>query len=245
MPEIEQTLRGEVDMTALEAEELKVIKAKILSKKGNAEKNREEFLEKAKLFQYGIPRAYWDIDWKDFVGDPVAKKKVKKYCSFLKEALECGQGIIFSGSHGTGKTALSVLIAKEAIQQGYTVKYIPVAKIIDMLMQSFDSKSFKENLYIVLERVEVLILDDLGKEYVGVNKQLNPMVQMNFDSILRERLNRNLVTIASTNLRQDEVLHQYGQSVFSVLLGVSKFCEVKGEDFRLIRGKDFWGKVNA
>ena len=243
MPDIEKTLRGEVDLTALEAEELKLLKRKILEKKGDEGKLREEFATVAKLFQAGIPRAYWDIEWKDFVGDQSARNKVKKYCEMFSEALEHGQGIIFSGKHGTGKTALSVLIAKHAIQKGHTVKYIPVAKIIDMIMQSFDDKQFKENLQIVMERTELLILDDLGKEYVGVKKQLNPMVQLTLDSALRERLNRGLVTIASTNLQPDAIQRTYGDSVFSILLGVCKFVEVTGEDYRRMRGQKFWGKI--
>lgn len=242
MNDIEKMLRGAVDLSPVEVEELKVLKERIFSATKDKKEARAEFEQKVKYLTAGLPSIYWDMTWKDFVGDPTARKIVQKYVDIIETAFDCGQGFIFSGPHGTGKTALSCLIGKAAIEKGYTVKYIPIGKILDMIMQSFNDKSYKESLYTVIERVEFLIFDDLGKEYLGVRKQLNPMVQLTLDAMLRERINRQLVTIASTNLTFDAMQSQYGDSVLSILHGCCKFQEVKGSDFRLIKGKQFWEK---
>jgi DNA replication protein DnaC len=92
----------------------------------------------------------------------------------------------------------------------------------------------------MIERVEFLILDDLGKEYKGVRGQLNPMMTLKLDSLLRERINRNLVTIGTTNYPLNAIKEQYGESVMSVLSGSCKLFEIKGVDYRPIRSFNFW-----
>lgn len=243
--ELEKALRGCIDMTPLEVEELRLLRDEIMSRKGNKDELRAIFEAKSRYIQAGIPKLYWDIGWDDFYGDQDAKKLIQKYCTMLDEAIKVGQGVILSGKHGTGKTSLSCLIAKAAIDKGYTVKYIAVSKIIDMIMHSFDDKEYKANLNTVMERVEFLVLDDLGKEYLGIKKQLNPMVQLNLDSFLRERVNRCRVTIVSTNLELESLKSQYGDSVLSIIYGACRAVEIKGDDFRLLRGKDFWGKIDG
>jgi len=245
--EIEKTLRGHVDLTPMEVGELKRLKKRIMDGEGTPQEKREKLERSAKYLGASLPFSYWNMTWDDFTGKghQGVKRFVQKYCERIEEALEHGQGLIFSGSHGTGKTAFSIMIAKDAIAKGYTVKYIPVAKVIDLLMESFDDKSFRADLFTVIERVEFLILDDLGKEYLGVKKQLNPMVQLNLDSMLRERMNRNLVTIASTNFEKTIIKNQYGDSVLSILQGACKFVEVTGPDFREVKMKQFWDSFNG
>jgi len=238
--QIEKELRGQIELSSVELEELKIIKREVFRKKGKPEDLQAEFEQKAKFLGAGIPKTYWNLTWDDFVGDKEAKKLIQKYCGSLEAAFEHGQGVIFSGDHGTGKTALSTLIGKEAIAKGYTVRYFPVAKVLGKILESFNDADLKRNLDTVMERVEFLILDDLGKEYLGVRQQLNPMVQLTFDAMLRERYNRVLVTIISTNFDKSSIQNQYGDSMLSVLYGSTKYVEVKGHDFRLVRGKEFW-----
>lgn len=243
-PAVSARLRGIVEMSELDVEALNILRKKIFSRKDvNIEAANREFEWQAQLLQAGLPPVYWDVEWAKFSGDQKAKGLVKKYCDVLPDALEAGQGIIFLGKHGTGKTSLSCLIAKEALRKGYTVKYFPMMKLLDNILKSFDDKEFKEDLATTVERIEFLIFDDLGKEYLGAKKQLNPMVQLTLDAFLRERMNRKLVTIASTNYDKEAIKDQYGDSVLSVLYGACKFVEVKGEDYRLIRGQEFWDKL--
>jgi len=235
-PDMTNMVRGIIEPTPLEVEELLILKDKIKSSGGT----RQEFNRKAKYLLAGLPMSYWDIEWKDFEGSREAFDFAKAYCDNISKALEQGQGIIFSGPHGAGKTTLSCLIGKTAIDKGYSVRYISIAKIIDLIMDSFEVKANKNRLDIMIERVEFLILDDLGKEYKGVRGQLNPMMTLKLDSLLRERINRNLVTIGTTNYPLNAIKEQYGESVMSVLSGSCKLFEIKGVDYRPIRSFNFW-----
>lgn len=235
-PEITDLVRGKVEPTPFEIEELNLLKVRLLK----TEKDRPDFELKAKYLLAGIPQSYWDIDWQNFRGDPKAKSLVQLYCEYLKRALEEGQGIIFSGQHGTGKTTLACLIGKMALKQGFTVKYISIAKILDLINESFESKQAKERLDTMIERVEFLILDDLGKEYKGVREQLTPMMNLKLDSLLRERLNRIRVTIGTTNYDVKAIREKYGDSVLSAIYGSCKIIEVTGYDYRTIKGEKFW-----
>lgn len=227
--------------TQLEVDDICRLKERIRSEKDwTDKKKREEFERLTKYLLAGIPQEYWYLDWEDFKGDDKPYDITKLYCEHLPEALKAGQGIIFSGEHGTGKTTLTCLIGKHAIDSGYTVKYIPVAKIIDMLMEGFGDRAYKQNLDTILERVEFLLLDDIGKEFQGAKGQLNTMVKLTLDTKLRERVNRNLVTIASTNHNAKTIQEQYGESVLSVIYGSCRFVKVEGGDFRLCRGEKFW-----
>ena len=238
-PEIEKLVRGMVEPTSLEIEELTLLKEKLLKKlDGEA-----EFKIKSKYLLSGIPPAYWDIEWKDFRGDSKALNLTQVYCEHLSEALESGQGVIYSGQHGTGKTTLACLIGKSASDKGYTVKYISIAKILDLINESFDSKQAKERLDTMIERIEFLILDDLGKEYKGVREQLTPMMSLKLDSLLRERLNRIKVTIGTTNYDIKQIRDKYGDSVLSAIYGSCRVVEVTGSDYRLLKGTEFWEKL--
>jgi len=243
--EMRERARGIVKFTELEVEELNIIKEEVFTGKGTDDDKRAKLQRAYKYFGASLPKSYWPIKWDDFIGDADAKKFVMAYCKNLDEALKCGQGLLFYGSHGVGKTTLACLVGKDALTQGFTVKYLPFSKLLDWVMSSFDDTSVKVAMNIVLERVEVLILDDIGKEYDGVRKQLNPMVRLRLDSVLRERLNRNRVTIISTNYNLQELNKQYGESVISILYGACKMLAVKGEDYRKGGiGREFWDKVS-
>ena len=230
--ELTKTVRGEIELTEIEVEELNILKAKC--------ENIPEFAIKSKYISANIPKAYWDIDWKAFRGDSEAKKLVQAYCKRLTDALELGQGLILTGLHGTGKTTLACLIGKEALTLGFTVRYTSVAKVLSMIMDSFDSKIIKQRLETIFERIEILILDDLGKEYKGVRAQLTPMMSLKLDSILRERINRNLITIVTTNFTLQAIKENYGDSILSIFYGSCHPLEVKGQDYRRVKSKKFW-----
>jgi len=235
-PDLNDNVRGIVTPTDVEIEELNILKEEIKKRGGP----RKEFDLKSKYLLASLPYSYWDIGWDEFEGSKDARDFVKLYCDNLGNALKEGQGVILSGLHGTGKTTLSCLIGKAAIEKGFSVRYISIAKILDLIMEGFDSKAAKERLNIMIERVEVLILDDLGKEYKGVRGQLNPMMSLKLDSMLRERINRNLITIGTTNYGKNAIKEKYGDSVMSVLYGCCKTFEVVGQDYRTIRGLNFW-----
>jgi DNA replication protein DnaC len=239
--DIKDKMRGILPMLDIEVEELKILKKEL--QKDYPKDWEEKFYLYALYLRSNLPRVYWDLDMKDFKGDKDLLKLVKKYIDNLEEALKWGQGFIFYGDYGTGKTSLACMIGKEAIKKDFSVKFISMSKILDMIKDSFDSYETKDRLDTTIERVEILILDDLGKEYFGVRKQLAPMLSLKLDSLFRERINRNRITVVTTNLGSKAIKETYGDSVWSVLNGACKPYEVKGFDFRAIKGGKFWKDI--
>lgn len=228
MSKIEQLLLSEIN-----SEEIEQIKKEY----------PENYSLYVKYLYSGIPKIYMNINWEDCYIDKTIVGLVKKYINNFKEAFKCGQGIIFTGTNGVGKSTLSCLIAKEAIKLGYSVKYIAVSKIIDYIMSAINDKNNGNNFEKIFSSVDFIILDDLGKEYKGVKGQLNTLVSLKLDMMLRERVNKSLITIGSTNYDEQSLKDIYGESVLSIIYGACKIIEVKGRDFRKIQGKSFWDKL--
>ena len=136
-PEINEMVKGIVPPTEIELAELALLKSKILKKYENnlSIEFKEEFSEKASFLLAGLPEGYWIFDWDNCKADKKIMILLKKYCDNLNKAFDVGQGIILVGEHGTGKTALSCLVGKTALKMGYTVRYISIAKIIDLISQ--------------------------------------------------------------------------------------------------------------
>ena len=236
-------LRGLVEMTPIEIAELRVLKQKIYSKDRPQESLKRELRWKAELLRAGIPQIYWPLGLKDFFGDKRAKAIVERYIGMLDEAFKEGQGLLFSGKHGTGKTMLSCVILKEALKKGYTIRYLDTPKILDNIMAGFGDKQIKSRLETIVAGTEFLVIDDFGKEYKGVGDKLMPMVQLEFDRILRMRINRGKVTIGTTNYEKKIIEKVYGDSVCSVFLGHMQVINVAGGDYRAWRGIQFGEKL--
>lgn len=243
MSEEHSQLRGVVEMTSVEVAELKALKQTVYAKDGDEAELKKEFEWKAKLLQAGIPAIYWGLGFEHYEGDTKAKAVTKKYVGMIDEAFKEGMGLLFFGKHGTGKTMLSCIIGAEAIKKDYTVKYIGITKVIDGIMAGFSNEQLKERLNTVITRTEFLILDDLGKEYRGIGDKLNPMVRLELDRILRDRVNRGVATIGSTNYGKKEISNAYGDSVFSIFRGNIHFVEVEGPDYREIKGGKFRARL--
>jgi len=237
-------------MTEVELEELSKLKDEIfrsVTKGTQVDKDNADkiFWVYAGYIQANLPKIYWDINLKSFKGDKTILKIIEKYISNLNEAYKVGQGLILYGGFGSGKTSLACIVAKEAIAKSYSVRFISMSKILDMINDSFAGKIERDRLDTIIERTEVLILDDLGKEYLGARQQLAPMISLKLDSLFRERINRNKITIVTTNLDAKAIKETYGDSVWSVLNGSCKPYEVKGLDFRIVKNFKFWEKIDA
>ena len=141
--------------------------------------------------------------------------------------------LLFLGKTGTGKTHLSTAIAKTVIEKGYEVLYDSAQNIVS----AFESDRFKSG-YGPYEpkgdkylECELLILDDLGTEFV------NQFTLSCLYNLINTRQNKGLATIISTNLSATELRDKYEDRIYSRIMGCdSKPLLFVGKDFR-IEGK--------
>ena len=135
--------------------------------------------------------------------------------------------LLFVGQTGLGKTFLSSCIAKEIMDKGYSVIYDTAQNIFD----NFENRKFgrEESCTIDPERYfqcDLLIIDDLGSEYVS------PLSSSFLYNILNTRSILGKPIIASTNLLPPEIERQYSGKVLSRIMGEFITLYFIGEDIR-------------
>ena len=140
------------------------------------------------------------------------------------------KNLLLIGPTGTGKTHISTAIAKVLIEKGVELLYDSAQNIV----AAFEKDKFKSG-YGPYEpegskylECELLILDDLGTEFVS---QFTVSCLYN---LLNTRLNKGLATIISTNLSPAELSEKYEDRIYSRIVGAdSKILLFKGKDRRL------------
>lgn len=158
-------------------------------------------------------------------------RRILSFCkSYAEGFYEGSDNIIFFGRTGVGKTHLSLAIANEVIKKGFNVLYDSTLNYLNQIEKEHfgRSDSYDDTLSQLLS-ADLLILDDLGSEFT------TQFYTSTIYNIINTRINRNLPTIISTNLSQDEILKRYDERVASRLFATYKSFELVGKDIRLIR----------
>lgn len=144
--------------------------------------------------------------------------------------------ILFQGNTGVGKTFLTNCIAKELLEQGYTVLYLNATNLFDnVIADVVMNKNQQEDslfIYKLLNTCDVLIIDDLGTEYT------NNFVASHLYSLLNERMQQHRATIVSTNLSIAEIGDRYSERIMSRIIDSYLICNIYGEDIRIKRRRD-------
>ncbi len=154
-------------------------------------------------------------------------EKMRKYCHLKTPSFNL---VVLSGGTGVGKTHLTKCMANEFLLEGKVVNFVTSQKLSQDIKDI--AKNLKEDTWRNYLSVNVLFIDDLGAESVYRDATL-PLLQ----SLITERLQRQLQTIITTNLTPGEIEERYGARIFSRLYDVrNSICiEIQGKDMRLCR----------
>lgn len=168
----------------------------------------------------GIPVKYWDLDITILDESASSAKKMKSYLKKLRLAYDEGMGVFACGKNGNGKTLSACTIGKEAIRQGYSVRFTFLGDIISSFMNTMYDADKKEKLQEDILGVDFLILDDIDKAYISENsKYVNSIL----DNLFRTRVQNNLPVIMTANKPMKDILKSE-EEVFSKSL-LSLFSE--------------------
>lgn len=173
-----------------------------------------------------IPKGYWTYGPDEYYGDKGAWKFSEDYLSTWKGCKELGLGIEFySEMQGTGKTFLISWVARQLIQRGESVFYTRFREIMGLYDRPYDERKYEEER---LRNIPVLVLDEVG---VAISGAQNEYFAMEFETLIRARVDDNRVTLMTTNLTPDKLDNNYART-YSLLAAKQDRYEINFEDAR-------------
>lgn len=188
---------------------------------------------------YGIYKRFQNVELETMniaAENANAFEVIKEYASNVVENLNQGLGLIIKGPVGTGKTTAAIAIMKEAIKRKKSPYFISMISLLDKLMSFRD----QEERYEFEQRIKncpLLVLDDLGGEYIGKNKDDSWMLKR-IMSIIAERHQRSKSIIITTNLPIKELAERYDQRAIDRIRSTNQIITLLGESLR----KEEWRK---
>ena len=155
--------------------------------------------------------------------------KIFNYCrSYADTFSEKSKSILMRGSTGLGKTHLSLAIANEVLQKGFSVVYVSAPDIIHKLEREHFSGNYEgeEDSFKTLMSCDLLIIDDLGTEF---------KTQFSVSAIYNIFNSRHLSEkpiIMNTNLPFADLEDIYSARFTSRVMGCCDDLEFIGSDLR-------------
>ena len=147
--------------------------------------------------------------------------------SYAEEFDHHSESLMLFGNAGLGKTHAALAIAGIVLDKGYDVIYVSSPDFFGKMEASrFDPSGDADTLLRTAATADLLILDDLGTEFV------TPYFITTFYSLLNNRLGAGLPTIVTTNITDGSLLEKrYTEKISSRLSAFVPFNFV-GEDIR-------------
>lgn len=159
----------------------------------------------------------------------VMEQTVKICKSFAYKEKTAPQNLLLFGYAGLGKTHLALAIANERMLAGDDVIYCSSANVFRDIEREYLREFRGDSLLTELKNCELLILDDLGSEY------LNPVVVNAVYDLINTRICTHKSTVFTTNITDLSTLEaRYGESISSRLCGCCRLLPFSGKtDIRI------------
>jgi DNA replication protein DnaC len=154
-------------------------------------------------------------------------RDVRRYIRTIRERLDAGRGLWFTGDVGTGKTTLAMLISRSAMEADRTVAIYSLPRLLALLRATFqdDAEYSLTELIDRLSAVDLLHIDDVGAE------QTSPWVLEQLYTIVNTRYEDGKAILLTTNLVTRE-----GPAALNEQIGertVSRIYEICGDPLEM------------
>lgn len=202
--------------------------------KKNERKAKEKLMQKQqekinKLFNdSGIGERFKNKTLDNFEITDENKKGLEIARNFIENFPDTN-GIIFIGEVGRGKTHLAAAITNQLIHELYKVIFGNITSIIGTIRKSYQKESQMSEFNIInqLATVDLLVIDDLGKEHTSENNK--SIVYQ----VINQRYENYRPIIITTNLEPPtDFEERYGDYATSRLIEMCDIARLKGEDWR-------------
>ena len=146
---------------------------------------------------------------------------------FTQNFAKDGGNLLLYGD-GVGKTFLTHCVAKELLDQTFSVIYFTASQLFDIFAKKqFEKDEDAARDYEHIYDCDLLLIDDLGTEFA------NGFTISQMFVCLNERLLRGKSTMISTNLSLDDLNNMYSERVFSRITSAYTVLRITGDDIRI------------
>lgn len=181
----------------------------------------------------GIPKRFRGKTFENYEersGNSIAYKKAK---NFAENFPDIDKGLLLVGSVGTGKTHLAAAISNKLISRLYSVYFGNTTDIMSFIKSTYSKDAEVtelEAVKLMTEKVDLLVIDDLGKE----NETTNTIAVLY--QIINRLYENEKPVIITTNYNSIDLakkLGERGQAIVSRITGMCEPVTLTGEDWRL------------
>jgi DNA replication protein DnaC len=201
----------------------------------------------------GIPAKATKLDWTDLDSDPAIDRvhtwadgyPNRVLSNYGAETQDIGLGLLLHGDVSRGKTTAAALALKRVIDYGHAGWFVPMGTLEDLLHRQMDLNTYMRKvdtvdaetqdsfeqitrrLTKIRFRYYVVVLDDWGRE-----RMASSFLQDYVEALMRERYNRGLPTIITTNRSPADIEGAISRQFSSFLGEACTFIEFSGENHR-------------
>jgi len=181
----------------------------------------------------GIPKRFKNATFKNY--NPIYNQEVLSKTKRFVAKFPNTKGLLLTGPVGTGKTHLAAAIANALIDKLYSVYFGNVVDIMSFIKSTYNKDSDiseRDAINIITDKVDLFIIDDLGKE-----NNTEYTLSMLYQLINRVYENEKPIVI-TTNFNSIELSRKLGERGQAIVSRITQMCEVvifRGEDWRLKR----------
>ena len=203
-------------------------------KKIDAELEAEKKEKLKKLFhEANLGRRFMNCTFQNFQkrsGSEKALNSAVNFAKYFSDKQGTGEGLLFYGNPGNGKTHLVAAIVREVVKQGYSAIFQPAAELQYRLNATYhDSGENEAEIMSGLVEADLTVIDDLGKG------KWSEKVEERFYVILDGRYRELRPTIITTNLKLSDLEGYVGNAVFDRLKEMCVFVLNSAKSYRALK----------
>jgi DNA replication protein DnaC len=154
-----------------------------------------------------------------------------------------GKGLYITGIYGSGKTYAASAVVIEVLKAGKTAEIIGAIELLGSIKATFGKDSSEQEIIGRLSRLDLLVIDDLGKEHPTA------WVMQQLYEIIDQRYKHSRATIITTNYLSSELIQKWaatgdaksGEAIISRLHEMCRRVDMGSVD----RRRDIGQKQNA
>ena len=197
---------------------------------------RRERQHRAMLDEAAIPARFVGRSFENFRAETDSQRHAltiaREYAEDFAEASRKGQGLIFSGLPGTGKSHLAAAILQHLLP--LTVRYSTCLDLIRGVRETWrkDSEKSERQLLVYLERLDLLVIDEMGVQY-GTEGEQTILFE-----ILDRRYREVRPTVLLTNQDKAGLKAYVGDRVFDRLAETCRWVAFDWPSYRPVARRE-------